>query len=149
MRKYGGTSALSNGIKLQVSFDFLSLKLGNARTLTAGRSGEKASGDIPDAVFNSFYKMVSGSTDDLEVRMRTWAVDTLPTLWPEWNVTPVEPTLGMMVRIDNGPGRAAWRGVHEGEITKLATRKGGRHTVRFPYGLQAMTSGEIALCDRV
>lgn len=147
MRKYGGTKTLTTGAKMQVAFDFISLKLGNGRTLTSGRSGEKASGDIPGAVFDSFIKMVSARTENgpkLDDKMATWAQDVLPTLWPEWNVAPIEPTLGLSITKDFGPGRAAYRGVHTGEVTKLATRKGGRHTVKFPFGLMAMTSGEIA-----
>ena len=42
------TETLTNGIKLQIAHDFLSLRLGNGRTITAGRSGEKASGEEGD-----------------------------------------------------------------------------------------------------
>ncbi len=160
MAKYGGTKTLTCGAKLQVSFHFISLKLSNGRTLTSGRGGEKASGDIPSAVFDAFIQMIDASQKtmsgfeindpkrpSLDGCMGDWANDTLPSLWPEWNVAPAEPTLGMRIKQDNGKGRAAWRGVHEGEVIKLASRKGGRHTVKFGYGNMAMTSGEIARCE--
>jgi len=151
------TKTLSTGAKLQVAFDYLSLKLGNGRTITAGRSGEKFSGDIPGPVMTSFSSMITafgkGKTRvpglDFEGAITDWAENTLPTVWPTWNVAPAEPTLGLKIKIDNGKGRAAWRGVHEGKVVKLATRRGGRHKVQFPYGVQAMTSGEIALCEQV
>ena len=60
----------------------------------------------------------------------------------------VEPTLGMKIR-KVFPGRGKYSGTFEGEIVELASRKGGRHRVRFPNGLWAMTSGEIAECEVV
>jgi hypothetical protein len=147
------TTALGNGAKLQVSFHYIRLNLGNNRSLTAGRGGETANGDIPKAVFASFVKLVSSthstSQADFANTLTSWFLNELPGLWPEWSKVPPVPTVGMKIRKDFGPGRGKYAGVHEGVITKVADRKNGRHTVVFPTATFGMTSGEIATCTVV
>ena len=144
-----GSKTFSNGVRILVNHDYISLTLGNGRTLTASRNGEKSRGDIPNGVFDSFSNVCWTSKVPLAEGLEAWAINVLPTVWPEWNKVPVEPTIGMKIEQDNGKGRAAWRGIHQGEVIKLAKRKGGLHSVQFTYGVAAMTSGEIGECKVV
>lgn len=144
MGRKTNVTTLQNGAKLQVAFDYLSLKLGNGRTITAGRSGERATGDVPDAVFESFTKMVASGEGSLGEKMPKWAEEVLPVLWPSWAVAPPTPSVGDTVTKDFGHRRSRWSGKMTGVIEKAPRRKTGRYNVRFEAGLMGMTAGEIA-----
>lgn len=140
-----GTRTLDNGITLQVSFDFLTLRLGNGRVITTGRSGEKFTGDIPKNVMDNFCGMITKKVvGTLDVRMTDWATKTLPTLWPEWNVgSSLVLKVGDKVTFDFGKSRSVWSGKMEGTVDELPTRKGGKVTIRFAPGRMLMSLCQV------
>lgn len=139
-----GTTPLPNGSTLQVSHDFLTLRLGNGRVITTGRSGEKFTGDIPREVSDSFCAMVDRKGTPLEARMVEWATDTLPALWPAWNVgSSLVLKVGDKVTYDFGKSRSVWSGQMEGTVKELPPRKGGKYRVAFTPGVMIMSLCEI------
>lgn len=100
--------------KINAQHDYISVDLGNGRRLTCSWNGEKATGAIPDPVFDAWHKMVvSKSETPLLERIKAF-VDGLGTLWPEWNVPPREFRPGERVKCDFGKRR----GMDTGTILK-------------------------------
>lgn len=141
---FGARDVGKKGIRINVQFDFITLNLGNGRTLTSGRSGEKGSGSVPENVFMAFSNAVRAHKPRetgllLDEMVEQWALKVLPKLWPEWNTPPKTFKLGQKITYDFGKRRSAPTGVCQGVIEELPKRQGGTYTVRFPGARLRMT----------
>jgi hypothetical protein len=122
---------LNSGMKLRVNHDYISLSLGNNRTLTANRRGGKVSGSVPDSVTDAWFKVCDGkdgNTGTLIERITLFAND-LSSLWSDWNIAPDTDNLKVGVRGKMFLGKR--KGFVGFEIVELPKRKGGTWTVKF------------------
>ena len=126
-----GTNTRPNGAKVTVTFDWLSLDIGNGRTFTANRSGGKVKGNVPNDVINAWFRRIDGKdgvNGTLIERINAFA-DALPTIWPAWNVAPDMSAIAVGVRgtMNLGPRKG-----NKGFVVVAAPkRKGGNWTIRF------------------
>jgi hypothetical protein len=98
------------------NFDWISVDFGNGRRLTAGRSGEKATGAVPRDVFDKWSKMICETgTGTFDERIERFVAD-IDTTWPDWNKPPRSFAVGEQVKFDFGKRRG---GVRTGTVIKV------------------------------
>jgi len=131
---YGRTSneTLVNGVVYCESHEFIYLKLGNGRTLSSSYGGDKAKGDVPEAVIKAWFALrKTGTGDTFGAKIKHFATVTLPTLWPEWNQPPKGTgtyAVGDRVKGFFGP-RKGWKA---GAVVELPKGKRAiNYTVKF------------------
>ena len=117
------------GPRIIKNHDYISVDFGNGRRLTAGRSGEKATGAVPSLVFDRWHKMVHND-DGMQLGDRIQKfVDEINSLWPEWSTPPKAFKVGDKVKVDFGKKKG---GLKEGVIIGV---KRTNYSVRFDAGL--------------
>jgi hypothetical protein len=129
--------------KINSQHEFISMSLGNNRTMTVSRSGVRGKGKIPQEVFSFWDEATRFKPEALQkLGLRTDArsnmnpegvtmgqviqafADQIDTIWPEWAVAPALPTVGQEVRISFGKKK----GMDSGVVEKV---KGTMITARF------------------
>jgi hypothetical protein len=118
--------------------DWVSVKFGNNRSLSCSYGGSKASGAVPQAVFDLWYKTVdlgepaalaliglNKTPKQTKKEVVSAFVDKIADIWPEWNKPPVVPAVGSPISFDFGKRRG---GIDTGTVEKV---RGTMVTVRF------------------
>jgi hypothetical protein len=86
--------------KIKKTHDYLSIDLGNGRVLTVNRNGTRATGGVPERVFEAFDKAMADAPSYGE-GIETFAAN-IDTVWPEWAVAPPKPKVGDRIDYDFG-----------------------------------------------
>lgn len=140
-----------NEPKVIENHDYLRINLGNNRGLTVSYSGCKATGKVPNYIFDLWDKCTSrqwgtpavvsalkqiGITEEkigLGVVTHAFA-KAIPTLWPEWNKAAKLPAIGTQVTYNFGKRQ----GTDTGVVEKI---RGTNVTIRFKnQGLISMAA---------
>jgi hypothetical protein len=122
---------MNKGMKIVENHDYVSLRLGNNRTLTANRLGGKVSGAVPNHVTDAWFSLCDGKdgrVGNLIDRIKSFAND-LPALWPEWNAAPDTTNFKVGAKGEMFMGKR--KGFIAFEIVAPPKRKNGNWTVRF------------------
>ena len=111
--------------KVTVNHDWLGVRLGNNRSFSTSWGGCKATGKIPEHVFDVWEKVTRHDPEalkqigikgkaNLEEVVRAFA-DNIGKIWPEWNNAPVLPSIGDNIIVNFGKRK----GNITGEVKKL------------------------------
>jgi hypothetical protein len=125
--------------RITTTHDWISVDFGNGRRLTASRSGEKATGAVPQEVFRQWSGMIRATGGGTFEEKIARFVENIDTIWPAWNVAPKAFSVGDSVRYDFGPRRG---GICEGKVVRVLRTN---YTVDFGvHGLIRMAGDLLA-----
>lgn len=96
--------------------EYISINFGNNRRLTASYSGCKASGSIPQAVFDAFCKATDLSQGVSIIQAIEKFAEDIDTIWPQWNNPPKSYAPNQIVKFDFGKRRG---GMDAGKVVKV------------------------------
>ena len=123
--------------KIKKAHDYLSIDLGNGRVLTVNRRGTRATGGVPEKVYDYFDRAMQGPGNYGD-KIDAFAAD-IDKIWPEWHVAPTKPKVGDRITYDFGKRMG---GPDTGEVVRVART---RATVRWArLGLISLTFDDIA-----